>query len=236
MSLTRLAASISIRSTYCHGMTRGGIFSSSARSVNDGTSPLATLRTAPRAPTSTASTSKAIWLSTGFEKSSTSLTRTTLRPCTSMICWSSRSRFSSRTPSKPENACHVSASLVARTVAPYDFTSSAGSMRSPFAVRTTKNAIRVACSCGATAISRTRPRTDPLLSRTGAPSISDRATTDMRVPVWTTCVTAWRIGEGRANQRVSPSVMPWLGRVKTEFGMLFCERSISRRCLSAADA
>src|SRR5207249_11638851 len=40
---------------------------------------------------------------------------------------------------------------------------------------------RVGCSCGATAISRTRPRTVPEASRTVAPSSSDKATRDMHL-------------------------------------------------------
>ena len=67
-------------------MTRGGIFSSSARRVNDGTSPFDSLRMAPRAPTSTETTFNSKWLLTGVDSSSTSLTRTTLRPWMSMIC------------------------------------------------------------------------------------------------------------------------------------------------------
>src|SRR5207248_1342764 len=40
-------------------------------------------------------------------------------------------------------------------------------------------AMRVGCSWGATEISRTRPRTAPEASRTGAPSMSERATRDI---------------------------------------------------------
>ena len=50
-----------------------------------------------RRPTTTFSSR---WLLTGVDSSSTSLTRTTLRPWTSMICWSRRSRLSSSTPSE----------------------------------------------------------------------------------------------------------------------------------------
>src|SRR5262249_14380644 len=42
-----------------------------------------------------------------------------------------------------------------------------------------KNATRVGCSCGETAISRTRPLAAPLSSRTVAPISSDRATMGM---------------------------------------------------------
>ena len=70
-------------------------------------------------------------------------------------------------------------SLQAAPVAPADLMASGGSMRSPSAVLTIRYAMRVGWSCGATAISRTRPRTVPVASRTVAPSSSDRATTDM---------------------------------------------------------
>ena len=60
-----------------------------------------------------------------------------------------------------------------------DVMASGGSMRSPSAVLTIRYAMRVGWSCGAIAISRTRPRTAPEASRTVAPSSSDRATTDM---------------------------------------------------------
>ena len=52
-------------------------------------------------------------------------------------------------------------------------------MRSPLGVLTIRYAMRVGWSCGAIAISRTRPRTAPVASRTVAPSSSDRATMDM---------------------------------------------------------
>ena len=48
--------------------------------------------------------SASTWLLTGVDSISTSLTRTTLRPWTSMICWSRRSRLSSSTPSDGVNA------------------------------------------------------------------------------------------------------------------------------------
>ena len=67
----------------------------------------------------------------------------------------------------------------ARTVAPHDLSASAGSTRSPSAVLTIRYAMRVGWSCGATAISRTRPRTVPVASRTVAPSSSERATSDI---------------------------------------------------------
>ena len=76
----RRAGSVSSRSTNCHGITRGGILSSSTRSVNEGTTPFASRRMAPRAPTSTATTVSVRWLLRGTESSSTSLTRTTFRP------------------------------------------------------------------------------------------------------------------------------------------------------------
>ena len=131
---------------YCHGMTRGGILSSSARSVKAGTMPFTRRRMAPRAPTSTATTVRKRWLLTGVESSSTSLTRTTLRPCTSMICWSRRSRFSSRTPSEGENRSHPAPSSTARTVPPADLNASGGSIRSPSAVVTIRYAMRVGWS------------------------------------------------------------------------------------------
>ena len=59
-----------------------------------------------------------------------------------------------------------------------------GSMRSPSGVLTIRNAMRVGWSCGATAISRTRPRTVPVASRTVAPSSSDRATRDIGGPAF----------------------------------------------------
>ena len=83
--------------------------------------PLASRRMAPRAPTSTATTLRTTWLLTGVESSSTSLTRTTLRPWTSMICWSSRSRLSSSTPSDGDVAAPtLRRRSSARTVAPHD--------------------------------------------------------------------------------------------------------------------
>ena len=75
--------------------------------------------------------------------------------------------------------CHAAASSAARTVAPAELMASGGSMRSPLGVLTIRYAMRVGWSCGAIAISRTRPRTAPVASRTVAPSSSDRATTDM---------------------------------------------------------
>ena len=71
------------------------------------------------------------------------------------------------------------ASSAVRTVAPHDLSAAAGSMRSPSAVLTIRNATRVGWSCGAMAISRTRPRTVPVASRTVAPRSSDRATSDI---------------------------------------------------------
>ena len=65
------------------------------------------------------------WLLTGVDSSSTSLTRTTLRPWMSMICWSSRSRLSSSRPSDGVKRSHCAASLAARTVAPADVIASA---------------------------------------------------------------------------------------------------------------
>src|SRR6185312_9420644 len=55
----------------------------------------------------------------------------------------------------------------------------AGSTRSPSGVWTRRNAMRVGCSPGAIATSRTRPRTVPEASRTVAPSSSERATRDI---------------------------------------------------------
>ena len=83
---TRRAGSVSIRSTASHGIARSGMRLANASMALAGAKPLSRRRSAPRNPTST-------WPILSFRlplvcprRRSTSLTRTTLRPWTSIIC------------------------------------------------------------------------------------------------------------------------------------------------------
>ncbi len=166
-SFTRRAGSVSIRSTNSHGIMRGGIFLSSARNAGAGTNPRSSRRTAPRAPTSTDAMRSATCPSKGSSFRSTSLTRTTLRPWTSMICWSSRSRVSSSMPSEPTNGGHSDTAVRALIPPLIEAICPNPSRRSPLLVRTMSAETRVASSCGQNATSRTRPAMLPPGSCTG---------------------------------------------------------------------
>ena len=99
-------------------MARSGILPARASTAARGASPLSSLRMAPRRPTSTWPILIFRVPLAGSARRSTSFTRTTLRPLTSMICWSSRSRSSSSIPSELIRGGHSSALLLARIVRP----------------------------------------------------------------------------------------------------------------------
>ena len=154
------------------------MFRNKIRSAGIGTSPLSSRRTAPRGPTSTPPIFRTTWLLTNSCCRSTSFTRTTLRPWTSIICWSSRSRLSRKVPSDSE-PLGQSFIGVEECIPPLMLVIAAkASMRSPDLVLTTKAATRAESSWGCMATSRTRPLA-PAESNTGAPNSSVRASFDI---------------------------------------------------------
>ena len=74
-----------------HRMELGGIPAITRRTARGGTTPWHSRRKMLRMPTSTSSTLSSSWAFARFSSKVTSLTRTTLRPLASMICWSRRS-------------------------------------------------------------------------------------------------------------------------------------------------
>src|ERR1017187_5072580 len=163
-----------------HGILRGGIFPSSAANAVFGATPRSRRRTAPRAPTSTESTRNTgcVW-SASFSLGastcrSTSFTRTTFLPLTSITCWSSRSRSSRNRPSVPLTTGHSAAAVLVRIPPLIAETAANGSTRFPDLVFTMRDEIRDRSSCGASATSRTRPDA-PDGSYTVAPNNSLRA-------------------------------------------------------------
>ena len=120
-----------MRSTKSQGMLRGGICRSRARKATSGTTPFSSRRTAPRAPTSTEPTFSTGRLATVSWCRSTSLTRTTLRPRTSMTCWSSRSRPSRSRPSAPSLWAQSAVGASVRMPPLIEVTETNGSRRSP---------------------------------------------------------------------------------------------------------
>ena len=90
-SFTRRAGSTSITSTNCHGIPRSLNLRENASSEARGNTPLKTRRKAPRRPTSTSATRNCRLFPCPVHSRSTSFTRTTLRPCISIICRSIRS-------------------------------------------------------------------------------------------------------------------------------------------------
>ena len=205
-SRTRRDGSRSIRSTKSHGIALVPN-REETRSTVPTDSPFSSRRIAPRVPTSTSAmrnfspcpssgpsappaivseAAAASASTTGSHTRSTSFTRTTLCPCTSMICWSRRSRSSSRNDSS--FGIGVGAASP-RILSPPSAVSSRSQtatidIRFPRPEPTSRNTSRCtwfASSGGDTANSRTCPIVRPLASVTGAPISAET------LVVWLAC-------------------------------------------------
>ena len=141
----------------------------------------------PSAPPASASEAAAAPASaTGSHTRSTSFTRTTLCPCTSMICWSSRSRSSIRYDSSSGIGVAVASPRIRSPPAAVSSRSRTATIdiRSPRpapAMRSTSPCTWFASTGGLTANSRTCPTVRPPASATGAPISAET------LVVWLAC-------------------------------------------------
>ena len=174
-----------MRSIKLHGMVRAGILCRKACNAERGASPRSSRRMAPCTPMSMEVTRRVVWVCpaslTRSICSSTSLTRTTLRPLISITCWSRRSRSSRNNPSAPLALGQSAGSVEVCTLASMLEMAEKGSTRFPDLVFTIRDAMRVRSSWGASVASRTRPVAAPDGSYTVAPNNSESGSEFIRL-------------------------------------------------------